>query len=110
MVKLTLDISSYNRIKTLLPEICPEVEFHLEYIDENLDKLGFCKSAPCFVAFELDEQGFNELIDTLSYIEIDAFNTPNGENPKSDSFAYHKYLKYGCLFDILNNAEIIKAE
>lgn len=110
MVKLNLDRTSYNKVENLLHDIYPEVEFYLESIDENLEKLGFCKSAPCIVAFNLDAQGFEALLDGLSYIEIDAFNTKNGEHPKVEEYEYQKYLKYGCLFDVLNNAEIIEGE
>ncbi len=110
MVKLIIDKLSYNKIKNLLPDISSEVEFYLESVDENLEKLGLCKSAPCVVVFDLDTQGFENLLDVLSYIEVDAFNTKNGEHPKATDYQYQKYLKYGCLFDILNNAEIIEAE
>ena len=100
MMKLILDKIAYEKVEVLLPEICPNIDFELETIDENLEKLGLCKSAPCVVRFKLNES------DTLLDIEVDAFNVVNGEN----SIEYRKYLKYGCLYDIFYNAEKVKAE
>lgn len=99
-----------DKVQTLLPDICPIADFSLKVEDGNLAKPGFADSAPCVGEFGLTINEFYELLDELNNIEIDAFNTPNGTYPLKSDPAYQKYLKYGCLYDILYNAEIITAE
>ena len=105
MVRLKVSKDEFDKINSLLPDICPNVPFSLKVQDDNLMKLGFCESAPCIVEFDMSTEEFNEMLDTLDDIEVDAFNTPHGSYPSRNSPAYQKYLKYGCLYDILFFAE-----
>ena len=97
--------NDYQKIKTLLPQICPDVKFSLISQDDNLVSLGLCDSAPCIVEFDLSAKEFNEMLDELDDIEVNAFSTPNKEFSQSENLAYQKYLKYGCLYQILYNAK-----
>lgn len=105
LVSLKINKNDCIKIERLLPEICPDVSFYTVAEDYNLELLGLCESALCVVVFNLDNDEFKELLDELNNIEIDAFNTKYGEHPKQDNSAYQKYLKYGCLYEILYNAE-----
>lgn len=104
MLQVKVSRNDFDKINLLLPDICPEVSFSLISEDTNLVKLGLCNSAPCTIEFNMSAKDFYEMLDTLNDIEVDAFNTENG---KSNNIAYQKYLKYGCLYDILYNAERI---
>jgi len=37
-------------------------------------------------------------------LEIDAYNTSDGDFPKPSNTAYQKYIKYGWMWDWLYNA------
>ena len=105
MVQLKIDRDDFDKIKALLPDICPEVSFSLQTEDDNLVKLGFCDSAPCVVEFDMRAREFYEMLDTLNDIEVDAFNVPDSSESLRNTCAYQQYLKYGCLYDILCEAE-----
>ena len=104
MIQIKVNKNDFNKINLLLPDICPEVSFSLISEDKNLAKLGFCDSAPCTIEFDMSVKDFYEMLDTLNDLEIDAFNSV-GEAPNNNP-AYQKYLKYGCLYNILSNVNI----
>ena len=106
MLKFHLDKNDYEKVAELLPELFPEIEIQLEMCDENLVNLGFCQFAPCIVTLNISQEKFEDIIDELIDIETDAFDTKYGNHPKDDDPIYQKYLKYGCLYNILNNVEI----
>ena len=107
MLKIKVNRDEFDKINSLLPDICPEASFSLQTQDDNLVKLGFCNSAPCIVEFDMTAQAFYEMLDALNDIEIDAFNVLDSSEPSRSDPAYQKYLKYGCLYDILFMAERI---
>lgn len=107
MLQIKVNKDEFDKINMLLPDVCPDVAFALKSQDDNLAALGLCDSAPCIVEFDLTAEQFIEMLDTLSDIEVDAFNTPDGRAPSKNTPAYQKYLKYGCLYEILYNAERI---
>ncbi|MBR3819563.1 MAG: hypothetical protein IKJ41_10530 [Clostridia bacterium] len=65
MIRLNLELPQYRRLEKQLPDICPDVKFYLESSDETLVKLGLSDVAPCVVAFELDEDGFEKMLDDI---------------------------------------------
>ena len=99
MLLIKVNENEYDKIQTLLPDIFPNVKFTLKSQDDTLATLGLCESAPCVVEFDLTTEAFYEMLDELNDIEIDAYNTP------SNNLAREKYEKYGCLYDILFNAQ-----
>ena len=107
MLKIKVNKTDFDKINTLLPDVCPNTSFALINEDENLMKLGFCDSATCVVEFDMSVKDFYEMLDTLNEIEIEAFNTNNEKYSPELDLAYKKYLKYGCLYDILYNSERI---
>ena len=106
MLKFHLDKNDYEKVAELLPELFPEIKIQLEMCDENLVNLGFCQFAPCIVTLNISQEKFKDIIDELIDIETDAFDTKYGNYPKDEDPIYQKFLKYGCLYNILNNVEI----
>lgn len=104
MIQVYLNTSEFNKISELLPDICPEVKFILKAQDDNLVKIGLAESAPCIIEFDTSVEDFYDMLDTLNDIEIDAFNT-NDIEPSERNTDYQKYLKFGCLYDILYTAK-----
>ena len=107
MLYVKMNKDDYNKIHELLPNVYPQIYFSLKEEDDNLVALGLCNSAPCIIEFNITGNEFNEMLEELNDIEIEAFNTPNSTSPNESNPAYQKYLKYDCLYDILFNAEII---
>ena len=65
MIKLNLELPQYRRLEIQLPEICPDVKFYLESSDETLVNLGLADVTPCVVVFELDDDGFEKMLDDI---------------------------------------------
>ena len=103
MEKLSFDIMQYR-----LPDVCPNVRFSLIATDKNLHTLGFSSDELCIIAFDLDNDGFRKMMSVLEQLEVDAFNTPDGKEPKRSDPDYQRYLTYGILWDILYNAREIE--
>ncbi len=105
MFYIRTDKVTYNRINTLLPDIRPDIKITLISCDDNLEKLGFCDSAPCVVSFDLNSDELENLLDELMYMEISAYNTENGKHPSDNDPDYQIYRKYGWMWDIFFYAE-----
>ena len=45
MLKIKINRDEFDKINSLLPDICPEASFSLQTQDDNLVKFGFCNSA-----------------------------------------------------------------
>ena len=104
-ISVKINFDDYNKVERLFPDIFPNIPFFIKEADHNLKKLGLCEYVPCIVMFALDNDEFEDMLNELIDIETNAFNTKNGEHPKDDDPLYQKYLKYGCLYEILYNAE-----
>ena len=107
MLQIKVSKTEFDKINTLLPELCPNVSFTLISQDDVLVSLGFCDSAPCVVEFDLSVEEYNKILDMLDDIEFTAFNIFDNCSRIHRNAAYRKYLKYGCLYPILHNAEKI---
>jgi len=105
VIYLNVDKVLYNQISVLLPDIWPNIKINLLVADENLEKLGFCKSAPCLMTIDLSENEYEQLLDELLQLEIDAYNTPDGRVPSDKDPNYIRYRKYGWMWDVLYRAE-----
>ena len=105
MVQINVSRDDFDKINALFPEIFPDVVFSLKVQDDALVKLGFCDSAPCVVEFDITAREFYDILEELIDLEINAYNTSNGREPAKENPAYQKYLKYGCLYEILYIAE-----
>lgn len=47
---------------------------------------------------------YEDMMDKLIQLEIDAYNTEDGIEPSKDNPYYQKYLKYGWLWDLFYQA------
>ena len=108
MIYLEMEKSWYDIVECRLPDVCPDIRFSLIVADENLSKLGLGADAPCIIGFDLDDNGFRAMMSDLEQLEVDAFNTPDGKEPKRNDPDYQRYLTYGILWDILYNARKIE--
>ena len=92
MYQLNINRNTYEKLKNLLPDFKPDIIIDLVSCDINLEKLGFCKSAPCIVNIEINR--IEEIACTC--------NLPiNSEECK-------RYEKYGWIWNYLFYAEQIK--
>lgn len=105
MIRLDIDRVTYTQIATLLPDIWPDIKINLLSMDENLEKLGFCKSAPCVVSIDLSAAEYEQLLDKLMDLEVNAYDTPDGDYPSDNDPDYILYCKYGWMWDVLYSAE-----
>lgn len=106
MYRLETDRSTYQSLKIDLAEVRPDIKVELVVCDIVLEKLGFCNSAPCIVNIHLDEEEMENLqLDFLNF-EIDAFN--GNDEPEDDDPLYVLYKKYGWLYYLFLQAELIE--
>ena len=92
MLKIKINRDEFDKINSLLPDICPEASFSLQTQDDNLVKFGFCNSAPCVVGFEMTAQAFCEMLDALNDIEIDAFKFIDKETTEDEECDFYEYF------------------
>ena len=102
MISIVISDEEYMELHRLLPEIVPDLKFTLMIKDDNLQELGFVKSAPCTVNFDIDAEGFEKILDMLMDIETSAYNLSEEEE---DSTEFKKYQRYKNLWGILYNAK-----
>ena len=102
MISIVISDEEYMELLRLLPEIVPDLKFTLMIKDDNLQELGFVKSAPCTVNFDIDAEGFEKILDMLMDIETAAYNLSEEEE---DSTEFKKYQRYKNLWGILYNAK-----
>lgn len=108
MLYVETDKITYNRIKTLFPDLRPDTKITLIACDDNLERLGFCDSAPCLVGFDLTFDELDVLLKELIFMEANAYNTSNGYDPTDYDPDYQLYVKYGWLYNILYYAKEYK--
>ncbi len=108
MIYLEMEKPLFDVVQSRLPDVCPNVKFSQIATDEALRILGLSKYTLCVVGFDLDANAFQKMMSELEQIEVDAFNTPDGKEPKRNDPDYQRYLTYGILWDILYNAHEIE--
>lgn len=97
--KIELSLEVYEKMKQCLSEIHPEIILNLVSCDYQLASLGFVKSPPCVVEFDLTDEQMNNLLDELMELETDSVEMPK------DSPEYQAYEKYGWMWSYLYYAE-----
>lgn len=105
MFYLNLDRVKYERINLLLPDICPDIKIELRSMDINLERLGFCESAPCVVAFDISKEDYKILLNELMDMETDALSSETWDYFPDDDPRYIRYKKYSWMQDVLYYAE-----
>lgn len=110
MIKTEITKEKYTVLVEYFTEYHPDVAITLIECDDNLEKLGFCISAPCIVSLDLDFEKANEILEQLTDFEIEAcYDHPY---PK-DNFYISRYEKYGWIYDYLfylMRSDKVKAE
>ncbi|MBQ8374731.1 MAG: hypothetical protein IJX98_04030 [Clostridia bacterium] len=107
MYKLQITKAEYERLKTALTEFRPNIKLILVECDDALERLGFCKSAPCIVRVDLTEEEMEILLEDLIDLEVSAYNTDDGNNPPKDDPFYILYEKYGWMWGYFYYAELV---
>lgn len=105
MLYVTTDFT-YKNIEESLKVICPWVKIQHIYTDNKLKELGFVESPPCCFSLDMSWDEFEYMMDELTQLEVDAFNTPHGEMPSKNDPLYQKYIKYGWLWNMFYNADV----
>lgn len=96
----------YGTIEEHLHAVIPSIIMSHVVTDEKLKQLGFVDHAPCVFSLDMTRDDFEDMMDELMQLEVDAFNTPDGSMPPEDDPLYLKYLKYGWLWDMFYNATV----
>ena len=104
MIYLEMEKNLFDIVQCRLPDICPDVRFSLIVADEGLRTLQLSADTPCIVGFDLDANAFQKMLTALEQLEVDAYHTPDGKEPKRTDPDYQRYLTYGILWDILYHA------
>jgi len=95
------DRKTFGLAKEQLQELYPFAEISLISCDDALERLGFVDSAPCVFGLDVSREQLDTIFDDLIQMEIDAFNTEDGDYPESNDPYYLKYITYGWLYDLL---------
>ena len=82
----------YDNIQILMSELFPEIKTVLINCDANLERLGFCNSAPCTFGILVAREKLDAMMEEVMSIET-AYACGEGRE------AERRYVKYGCLWD-----------
>ncbi len=94
MYKWKTDKETYLKFKTQLYELHPEIKVEIESCDDNLEKLGFVKSAPCFVNIHLSKEQRRHILNELELMEMDSVYNEDVKCKES-------YERYGWLWNVI---------
>lgn len=103
MYKWKTDKETYLKFKTQLYELHPEIKVEIESCDDNLEKLGFVKSAPCVANIYLSREQRRYLLNELELMEMDSVDN-------EDIKCNERYERYGWLWDVLFYLEECEAD
>lgn len=94
---------TYQSLKDGIKELMPEIEVKLLKEDINLFNLGFRSYIPCDIEIIATDDQIDELMDMIIQFEVDAYDTPNGKEPKETDKNYIKYKKYNWIYSLLKS-------
>lgn len=92
----------FQALKDCINELKPEIEVKLLKEDINLFNLGFRSFIPCDIEIIATDNQIDELMDMIIQFEVNAYDTPNGIEPKETDENYIKYQKYGWIYGLLS--------
>ena len=108
MIYLNTTKKTYERLKSCLPDLFPNVRIDVLVMDENLERLGFCESAPCELTINLNSKELEDLLDELIDIETDMVVACDGYYyGYENNYYYKRYEKYGWMYDIFYYVEAV---
>lgn len=106
MLYVETEMASYETIEKSLADVYPKARLEHIFTDKALKALGFVDFPPCVFSLDMTWNEYEEMMDELMYIEVDAYNSSNGYDPDEDDEYYQKYLKYGWLWDLFYSASV----
>lgn len=96
----------YEQLEQDLHEVCPWVKIKKEDWSNYYVEFGFSADNAFLVVLDLTLAEYDEMLNELLQIEVDAFNTSSGEMPDERDELYIRYERLGYLYDFFNNAKI----
>ncbi len=100
MVYLNTTKATYERLKSCLPDLIPDIKIDVLVMDENLERLGFCESAPCTLTINLNSKELEDLLEELDDIEMRYYSYESYFNCKN-------YEKYCWMYPIFFSAKVV---
>ena len=101
-MKIEMTKEQYISLKEFIEINKLNIDIASVIVDEQLYNLGFSEKTPYAVELIALEEVFEEASEIAIGYEVDAFNTPNGEYPSTDTESYKLYEKYGWIWDLFN--------
>ena len=101
MIYLSTNRKTYERLVDCLPDLMPNIIIDVLVMDNNLEKLGFCESALCKIAINMNSDELENLLDELMDIETDMAIACDGNYyGYENNYYYKQYEKYCWMYDI----------
>ena len=104
MLYIQTATASYESIRQSLDEVFPQAVTTYISTDTALKSLGFADAPPCVFSLDMTWSEFDDMMEALEQLEVDAFNTPDGLAPAETDEDYQRYLAHGWLWDLFYNA------
>lgn len=103
MYYIEKDRDVYERILEAFPDLRPDNKIELVCMDENLQKLGFVKTAPCIFKIDISKEELEKLVDELWEMLEYTFYFYEEEEEITDE-RYRYCIKYAWMHDYLEAA------
>ncbi len=108
MVYLDTNRKTYEQLVDCLPDLIPNIKIDVLVMDDNLERLGFCESAPCKIAINMNDAELDDLLDELIDIEADMAMACDGYYyGYENNYHYKRYKKYCWMYDIFYYVEAV---
>ena len=104
MLYIETDICTFDKIETSMSIVYPSAKIEHIFTDTSLKSLGFTDNPPCVFSLDMSWDEYNDMMDELSQLETDAFNTSEGSDSYPSNESYTLYTEHGWLWDMFCNA------
>ena len=105
MLRVETD-ADFDAIRRDITQLFPDIRIRHIHTDHALKELGFAEKPICVFVMDMTLDEFESMMDELSQLEVDAFNTSDGSLPEKDDPLYQRYRRFGWLWDMFYNARI----
>ena len=105
MLYVETDMASHKTIRKCLDKAYPQARTEHITTDRALKALEFVDWPICVFSLDMTWDEFENMMDALIQLEVDAFNTDDGEMPAEDDEDYQRYMYYGWLWDMFYQAQ-----
>lgn len=103
MYYIEKDRDVYEWFLEAFPDLRPDNKIELVCMDENLQKLGFVKTAPCIFKIDISKEELEKLVDELWEMLEYTFYFYEEEEEITDE-RYRYCIKYAWMHDYLEAA------